>query len=185
MENGVQALKIAASVLIFVIAITIAISAFTSAIQALNRIFNMRSEDEYVTVTDENGNEYYLNFVRFNGGTRKVGVETIIPSIYRAYKENYAIYFFDSDNNPIDLDENDDKEINYIDLEKEVYSSTEKAIEYINTLLYDYGLYERLKEDYGTFTEKLGEYYMNDVEGETEIAEVNKIKKRVIVYIAE
>lgn len=185
MENGVQALKIAASVLIFVIAITIAISAFTSATQALNRIFNMRNEDEYVTVTDENGNEYYLNFVRFNGGTRKVGVETIIPSIYRAYKENYAIYFFDSDNNPIDLDENDDKEINYIDLEKEVYSSTEKAIEYINTLLYDYGLYERLKEDYGTFTEKLGEYYMNDVEGETEIAEVNKIKKRVIVYIAE
>lgn len=184
MENGVQALKIAASVLIFVIAITIAISAFTSATQALNRIFNMRNEDEYVTVTDENGNEYYLNFVRFNGGTRKVGVETIIPSIYRAYKENYAIYFFDSDNNPIDLDENGDKEINYIDLEKEVYSSTEKAIEYINTLLYDYGLYERLK-DYGTFTEKLGEYYMNDVEGETEIAEVNKIKKRVIVYIAE
>lgn len=185
MENGVQALKIAASVLIFVIAITIAISAFTSATQALNRIFNMRSEEEYVTVTDENGNEYYLNFVRFNGGTRIVGVETIIPSIYRAYKENYAIYFYDSDNNPIDLDKSDEQVINYIDLEKEVYSSTEKVIEYINTLLYkDDGLYEELKR-YETFTEKLGEYYMNDVEGETEIAEVNKIKKRVIVYIAE
>ena len=81
MENGVQALKIAASVLIFVIAITIAISAFSSATQALNRIFNMQNEDEYVTSIDKDGNEYYLNFVRFSGGTRKVGIETIIPSI--------------------------------------------------------------------------------------------------------
>ena len=62
MENGVQALKIAASVLIFVIAITIAISAFSSATQALNRIFNMQNEDEYVTSIDKEGNEYYYNF---------------------------------------------------------------------------------------------------------------------------
>lgn len=184
MENGVQALKIAASVLIFVLAITIAISAFTSATQALNRIFDMRNNDEYVTVKDESGNEYYLNFVRFSGGTRKVGVETIIPSIYRAYKENYAIYFYESDNTPMDLDTSDDEIINYIDLEKEVYPNAEKAIENINKLLYEDGLYGRLQEK-KTFIEKLGEYYMDDVNGETGTSEVNKTKKRVIAYIQE
>lgn len=184
MENGVQALKIAASVLIFVIAITIAISAFSSATQALNRIFNMQNEDEYVTSIDKDGNEYYLNFVRFSGGTRKVGIETIIPSIYRAYKESYSIYFFESDNSPMDLDETDDIVKNYIDLEKETISNNKMVIEYINKLLYEHGLYERLQQK-GTFIEKLGEYYTNDLEGETDISEVNKTKKRVIAYIVE
>ena len=185
MENGVQALKIAASVLIFVMAITITISAFTSATQALNRIFDMKNNDEYVTVTDEEGNEYYLNFVRFSGGTRKVGVETIIPSIYRAYKENYSIYFYNSDETPIVLYEKENGEqINFIDLEKEKYPNAEIAIENLNKLLYEEGLYERLKEK-GTFIEKLGEYYMDDVDGETGTSEVNKTKKRVIAYIEE
>ena len=43
MENGVEALKMAASMLIFVLAITIAISAFTSATQALKRIFDIKN----------------------------------------------------------------------------------------------------------------------------------------------
>ena len=79
MENGVEALKIAAGMLIFVLAITITISCFTSAIQALNRIFDMQNGDEYVTVKDEEGRDVYLNFVdfRFDSGTRKVGIETI------------------------------------------------------------------------------------------------------------
>lgn len=181
MENGVEALKIAASMLIFVLAITITISAFSTATQALHRIFDMRSSDEYVTDADGN----YLNFVnfRFDGGTREVGVETIIPSIYRAYKENYAIYFYNSDETPMDLDTSDDDVINYIDLEKEVYANAEKAIESINKLLYEEGLYDTLKDK--TFIEKLGEYYMDDINGETGTAEVNKTKKRVIVYIEE
>lgn len=188
MENGVEALKIGASMLIFVLAITITISCFTSATQALNRIFDMHNGDEYVTVKDEDGNEYYLNFVRFDGGTREVGVETIIPSIYRAYKENYSIYFYNSDETPMVLYEKENgEEVNYIDLEKEVYPNAEKAIENVNKLLYEEseqysnGLYQELKSK--TFIEKLGEYYIDDVTGETETAEVNKTKKRVIAYI--
>lgn len=181
MENGVQALKIAASILIFVLAIAITISAFTKATQSLNNIFEIKNDDEFVAVKDENGNEYYLNYVRFNGGTREVGIETIIPSIYRAYKENYAIYFYNADKSPMDLDPTDDKVINYIDLEKEVYASAEKAIEKVNKILYSEGLYDKLKDK--EFTEKLGEYYMNDENGETGTAEVNKTKKRVIAYI--
>lgn len=187
MENGVQALKIAAGMLIFVLAITITISCFTSAIQALNRIFDMQNGDEYVT--DAEGN--YLNFVNFrlDGGTREVNVETIIPSIYRAYKENYAIYFYNSDETPMVLYKKENGEqVNYIDLDKEVYGNAEKAIESVNKLLYEEselyanGLYQELK-DKGTFIEKLGEYYMNDLEGNSGTAEVNKTKKRVIAYI--
>ena len=180
MENGVEALKIASGMLIFVLAITITISAFTSASQALNRIFSMHEAEEYVT--DSEGN--YLNFVRFDGGTREVGVETIIPAIYRAYKENYAIYFYNYNETPLIL-YNTEKGgetigINYIDLEQEVHASADKAIENINNLLYNEGLYDNLKQY--TFTEKLGEYYMDDVTGEVATAEVNKTKKRVITY---
>ncbi len=182
MENGVEALKLASSVLIFVIAITITISAFTMAVQALNRIFIAQDSIEYVKDADGN----YLNFVRFDGGTREVGVETIIPSIYRAYKENYTIYFYKENasgvEEPLVLYTKDNgEEVNYIDLVKEVYASPEKAIESINKLLYEDGLYQRLQGK--TFIEKLGEYYMDDVGGETSTAEVNKIKKRVIAYI--
>ena len=183
MENGIEALKIASSVLIFVVAITITISVFTTATQALNRIFNMQGEDEYVKGPDGN----YLNFVTFDGGTREVGVETIIPSIYREYKENYAIYFYDKSGNPFILYEKANGEkVNYFDLEKEIHTSAEGAIESVNNLLYKEstlypnGLYKELKQM--TFIEKLGEYYMNDVIGDSQTAEVNKTKKRVIVY---
>ena len=129
MENGIEALKIASSMLIFVLAITITISTFTTATQAINNILNMKDADEYVT--DANGN--YINFVSFNGGTREVGVETIIPAIYRAYKENYAIYFYHSNGREFYLYDS----VNYIDLEKEVHANAEKAIENINDLLYN------------------------------------------------
>ena len=180
MENGVEALKIASGMLIFVLAITITISAFTTASQALNQIFTAKDAHEYVTDADGN----YLNFVKFDGGTRKVSVDTIIPSIYRAYKENYAIYFYKNDGTEFVLYEKEDGEkVNYIDLQKEVHGSSEKAIEHINNLLYNEDLYRRLQEK--DFIEKLGEYYMEDVSGATETAEVNKIKKRVIAYTQE
>lgn len=179
MENGVQALKIGASILIFVLAITITISVFTSATQALNRIFSAEEAQEYVK--DEAGN--YLNFVSFDGGTREVKIDTIIPSIYRAYKENYAVYFYQSDGTDLVLYQKENGEkVNYIDLEQGRYkiNETTNPADSITKLLED-SLYTTLKGK--TFTEKLGEYYMEDVEGETETAEVNKTKKRVIAYI--
>ena len=203
MENGVEAFKIAAGMLIFVLAISITISAFTSATQALNRIFDMQNGDQYVTMTDQaTGEEYYLNFVRFDGGTREVGAETIVPSIYRAYRENYSIYFYkkDASGTMQELylyEKSNGEQVNYIDLEKEVYASADAAIIALKELLYNQNnsnylngnaLYEYLTANNAagepkTFTEKLGEYYMDDLTGSAETAEVNKTKKRVIVYI--
>lgn len=186
MENGVEALKIASSVLIFVLAITITISTFTTASQAINSIFSAHDADEYVKGEDGK----YLNFVelKLDGGTRKVGIETVIPSIYRAYKENYAIYFYNYDGTPLEIIKTkkgrETTNVHYIDLEQEVHASAEKAIENINYLLYEdeRPLYSILKQY--TFIEKLGEYYMDDVSGENGTAEVNKTKKRIITYTA-
>jgi len=196
MENGVQALKIAFSMLIFVLAITITISSLTSAVQALNRIFGARDSEKYVT----NASGDFLNFVDLDlssGGIRQVGIETIVPSIYRAYKENFAIYFYKNVggvNQPLVLYETFKDgatiQVNYIDLEKEIHASAESAIENINDLLengnsfFPNGLYEYLGTSTRTFTEMLGEYYMDDIKaGGNDVADVNKIKKRVIIYI--
>ncbi len=179
MENAVDALKVAGSVLIFVLALSLTISTFTMASQALNRIFTASDEEEYVTDADGN----YLNFVQFNKATREVGIDTIIPMIYRAYKENFAIYFYDKDGNALNVNkDNEGEDINYFDLEKEIYASSKDVVDRLDKLLYTDGLYNNLKNK--TFYEQLGEYYMDDAvgDGESDVAEVNKIKKRVIAY---
>ena len=177
MENGVEALKIVFGIIIFVLAISISISCFTQAVQAMHRIWEMQQADESY-ITDANGN--YLHYVNFNGGTRDVSAETIVPNMYRAYKENFAIYFYDATGNKLELYKNSSGEmVNYLDLEKEVHSNEETAIQHLNEVLKE-GLYDSLKGS--TFIEYLGEYYQEDVSGITETADVNKSKKRIIAY---
>ena len=100
-----------------------------------------------------------------------------------AYKENFAIYFYDAGGNPWILHEENGNQINYIDLEQEVHANAEAATEHLKKILSDnHGeLYTRLANN--TFIEKLGEYYQDDVAGTTETADINKTKKRVIAYI--
>ena len=192
MENGVQALKLGASMLIFVIAITITISVFTMAAQALNRIFIAEEDQEYVK--DSAGQ--YINFVKFDGGTREVGIETIAPAIYRAFSENYCMYFYQYAADGVTLEEyelyNDgSKVINWIgqvnDMipDKEAQKSNVTAEELFN----EKDIYNNLKGK--TFTEMLGEYIMGEEAKENMEEEEatrsesgpNKIKKRIIVYI--
>lgn len=82
MENAVEALKMAAAVLIFVVALSISINAFGEA----------RKTSQ--TILDNQDREYDYTYVEDNGTTQRiVGAETIVPSIYKAYKENYKIVF--------------------------------------------------------------------------------------------
>ena len=193
MENGVQALKLGASMLIFVIAITITISVFTMAVQALNRIFIAEEDQQYVKVGDE-----YLNFVNFEGGTREVGIDTIVPSIYRAFSENYCIYFYQADGitpltiYTIENEAGETTEINWIGQENDMIPDKDSKKNNITAeVLFENGIYDTLKDK--TFIEMLGEYIIGEeAEEETEenpeeeiddIPEGNKIKKRIIVYI--
>jgi uncharacterized protein (UPF0333 family) len=160
MENATQALQMAFSVLVFVVALSISIAMFGRANTALTNIINY------------NNNRTLYTYVESSSANRTVGVETIVPAMYRAYKENYRIVFY-----------NKDGTVNYIDLEEEVWGDAQKASLHLDEILGN-GLYNDLSKL--KFTEEIGEYYMedkNDPDNDTITA--NKTKKRVITYTVQ
>ena len=85
MENAVDALKMAAGVLVFVVALSISISTFGQARQSAKMI---------VDNTDREYDYRYVEALKKDGNIvtqRTVRGETIVPSIYKAYIENYII----------------------------------------------------------------------------------------------
>lgn len=191
MENAIDALKMAAAVLVFVLALSLSIGAFSEA-----RITSQ-------TILDYNDREYDYTYVEENGSTQRiVGLETIVPSIYKAYKENYKIVFNFNDNSGLYQKRNSEGNyvpINYIDLEKEVLGNDTQKEEFIKAILYGAnqetitkfrtnlgivlnsdGIYAKIKRN--TFREDLGVYYQEEVEGRSDEPEANKTQKRVITY---
>lgn len=196
MENATDALKMAAAVLIFVLALSISINAFGEARRTSQVILDYRDR------------EYDYTYITSGTTQRQVGLETIIPSIYKAYKENYKIIFDMqniNDNNGLYSKKNENgdyDEINYIDLEKEVLGSDKQKEEFIKAIIYgkdsisdeykkefsdlginlkDVGIYARIKGN--KVTEKLGVYYQEDMQtGGSNTPDANKTKKRVITY---
>ncbi|MCI8587011.1 MAG: hypothetical protein HFJ49_00165 [Clostridia bacterium] len=189
MENATDALKMAFAVLIFVLALSISIFGITQARLAINSIAES-ADEERSFVTDQKGN--YLNYINFDiadGGTRTVGVDTVISTMYRAYKENFKIYFYGIDSSAkcglqFDEDKNTKEKVYYIDLARQVIAPGLEE-EYVNGILSanNNQFYKYLSNK--KFTEKLGEYYQNDEEETSDIADVNKTKKRIIIYIVQ
>lgn len=89
MENASDALIMATDILIFIVALTLCISSFTNVRQGVDNIIN-RPE----TIKMAKDSEVYINYIASdeNKATRVVGVDTVIPSLYRALKENYVVY---------------------------------------------------------------------------------------------
>ncbi len=88
MENAVEALKMAGSVLLFVMALSIAMLSFTQARTAIGTLVEY-SDREYSTIEDDD--RFYYR--KSTDTERYVGIETIIPTIYRAFSESYKIVF--------------------------------------------------------------------------------------------
>lgn len=203
MENASEALKIAFGIMMFVLALTLSITSFSQATQAVESITYMSDRETTYTYVKPASNS-----------NRIVGVETIIPTMYHAYKENYKIYFYESyvdenNNKPMYLYKYVDPNVAtlptyvyYVDLEKEIFPSASEAISHLNVILgkrptdtnakyYEQflhleGLYEFLADK--KFEEILGEYYQEDAldaeNGTTSgILDVNKTKKRIITYV--
>lgn len=132
MENATDALHMAAAVLIFVLALSISINAFGEVRKTAQSIIQYKDR------------EYDYTYVEQEGRQRKVGIESIIPSIYKAYKENYKIVFETNDINNTTgkgiYQKSDGQggiiEINYIDLEKETIGSDKDKEEFILAILY-------------------------------------------------
>ncbi len=197
-ENIADALKMAGSVLLFVIGLSIAILAFSQARESIDIIASY-SDRESLSIEGDS-RFYYL--AGENDTNRYVGKETIIPAIYRAYKENYKIIFEFPDEYYLFIQE--DENIKTIDLEKQSIGSDLASRRFLDGIIYgkfdnDYEkefkiklnsicLYDYLtnKEENYKIKESLGTYYQDDVGGTaTEVEDINKVEKRVITYIFE
>lgn len=84
MENATQALMIAFAVLIFVIALTVSIVAFNNAKDTADIILYTKDETNYYE---------YMGSTGKADENRIIGLETIIPTLYKYYKENYTVVF--------------------------------------------------------------------------------------------
>ena len=206
MENAADALKIAFGIIMFVAALSLSMSTFSNATEAVSKIISYRDRtQEYISVT------------KANSDTRTVGVEAIVPTLYKAYKENFRVEFRDENDEPIYLyyrydTSGRETKVYYVDLEEEQFqSNTTEANEHLKLLLqgttqfntkYKNSVYNKqemkningktslyafLKDN--KFEEKLGEYYQEDKEEidkgnsvSTDTPEINKTKKRVITY---
>lgn len=118
MENITEALKMAFAIMMFILALALSISFFSQARETVDAITTMRDREveySYIETTED---------VR----TRIVSAETIVPTIYKSFKENIRIEFYDGeigDEHKIDIFKYTDpngkfKEVNYIDLEEQV-----------------------------------------------------------------
>lgn len=158
MENAVDALYMAFAVIAFVIALSLSIFAFTNVTTASQRIIDNRDKTSMYTYIDtdelsENGN-------------RIVTGEDVIPTLYRAYYENYMIRFEGLNNLGINeglysikVEEKDEsgntitefKPTNIIDLEGQKIGNHNDADKLINALLQG-KLYELFEENSTSFS---------------------------------
>lgn len=85
MENAVEAIKMAFGMMVFVIAMTVAMYLFTTA-----------SSTSQVLLYAADKTNYYDNIELTNNNitSRQVNVETIIPTLYRYFKENFAVQIY-------------------------------------------------------------------------------------------
>ena len=187
MENATDALYMAAAVLIFVVALTISINAFSEARMTAT------------TILDRQDREYSYTYVEDNGTTERiVGLESIVPSIYKAYKENYKIVFKDNEDSegaPTLLgtdgiyrrrnDAGDFVGVYSIDLQNEVLGNDTQKEQFIMSILYgeryadfdtvkvnfvdnlgiylnDEGIYDKIKGRGTGLKESLGVYYQEE-----------------------
>ena len=91
MENAVDALKMGFAVLVFIAALSLAIFSFTRVRETSAQITQEADIQEYYQQLSLGATGVTSNNAL---SSRIVGVETIIPTLYRYYKENYTILFY-------------------------------------------------------------------------------------------
>lgn len=106
MENAVDALKMAAAILVFVTAITISFTLFNKAKSTADSIVTMRDRQGYLTSAELDGNILYTSsdYIEHGGeanvrnkigvttsGDRIVKVDDVVATITRYNKEKYGV----------------------------------------------------------------------------------------------
>lgn len=92
MENAVDALKLAFGIFAFILALAIAISVIGQARATSDVIFHMNDKTEFYD---------YVEYGDVNAEDRVVGINTIIPTIHRYAKEQFAVSIYNEKGEPI------------------------------------------------------------------------------------
>lgn len=99
MENAVDALKMAFAVIVFVMALSISIYMFSEARETADLVLHSSDITEFM---------YYEEAVE-GTESRIVGLETIVPTLYKYYKENYTVVFRDKNGDYLNIYETNQK----------------------------------------------------------------------------
>lgn len=106
MESASKALEMAFAVFVFVMALGVSISNFSKARQTSEIV--IRTADattyyDYAKYDEESGTFKYQNGEAYSytkSGDRIVGLETVIPTVYKYNKENYTVIFKEGSYDP-------------------------------------------------------------------------------------
>ena len=88
MENAVEALMLAFAVMMLVLALSLTIYVFSQARQTSELMLKLSDPTEYYEYYD-----YYSRDTNDALGNRIVGIETVIPTLYKYSKERYKVTF--------------------------------------------------------------------------------------------
>ena len=170
MENATDALIMAGSVLLLIIALTVTISSLSNLRTQTQDLLDDR--DQLLATTDESG---YINYLKSGGNdsdVRIVGIETIMSSIRRMAKEDYTIYI--QTNNIISSIPDD-----LMTDEKKYIKLTLSGVgnKYVNDNTVTGTIYNTLKSI--KFKEYIGIYQNKTAEG---VSDANKETYKIVTY---
>ena len=179
MENASDALIMAGEVLIFIIALTVCISSFTTL-----RVGIDNTIDQTETIKFAKDSDLYINFIQSkeDGATRIVGAETVVSSMYRAIKEDFTMYLQLNNSTFSQVEHNlgtkiGDYEIVYNKDKNWIKITIASDANYRTNALLQKGLYDIIKEE--QFEEHLGEYQNATTDA---VSSENKKTNRIITY---
>lgn len=142
-ENITDALKMAGSVLLFVIGLSICIFTYSQARETMDIILSY-SDRESLSIEGDERYYYLANANERDTTNRYVGKETILPAIYRAYKENFKIvfefpddyYLFEQEVKNETSNIMETKRITTIDLQKQSLANDLASRQFLDGILY-------------------------------------------------
>ena len=191
MENATDALIMAGQILIFIVALTVCISSFTTVRTGID---NMISQKEIINLAKDPSSSAYINFMESNenGAVRVVGAETVISSIMRFRKEGFEVYFKFNNNaiytrmsdKPGVIIKNAAQEVRLNGVNNPIIRQNDQimTLDYSGSFeiseLFKGGFFKEIKDL--EFCEYLGEYQDKTDGG---VSAENKLTKRIITYI--
>lgn len=171
MEDAVEALYMAAAVLLLLIALTVSISSFT---KAKVKVEQMNEAETGIDLAKDDTGQY-INYMSKTSGNRIVGADTVISTIRRISRESYTIYISgEARSLATAQDSGFEKENEFLKLGTAGTNYKNLNNQKIAQI------YNAIKNH--TYEEKIGIYQENTATG---VATANKQTHRIITYIQQ